>query len=93
MSNSCGNACDQDLLSVLEDLRIGLTFQNFLQELVQHPSSDVFHRTERVPGIRLVVAGRICRIMHHVQDREAGIDTPRIWTAARDKEMWEALQG
>ena len=22
-----------------------------------------------------------------------GIDTPRIWTAERDIEMWEALQG
>jgi hypothetical protein len=26
-------------------------------------------------------------------DEALGIDTPRIWTAARDKEMWEALQG
>jgi glyoxylase-like metal-dependent hydrolase (beta-lactamase superfamily II) len=26
-------------------------------------------------------------------DEARGIDTPRIWTAARDKEMWEALQG
>ncbi|KIT15371.1 MBL fold metallo-hydrolase [Jannaschia aquimarina] len=26
-------------------------------------------------------------------DEAQGIDTPRIWTAARDKEMWEALQG
>ena len=26
-------------------------------------------------------------------DEARDIDTPRIWTAARDKEMWEALQG
>jgi glyoxylase-like metal-dependent hydrolase (beta-lactamase superfamily II) len=26
-------------------------------------------------------------------DEARGIDTPRIWTAARDREMWEALQG
>ena len=26
-------------------------------------------------------------------DEARGIDTPRIWTAARDKEMWAALQG
>ncbi|MDT0683202.1 MBL fold metallo-hydrolase [Roseicyclus sp. F158] len=26
-------------------------------------------------------------------DEARGIDTPRVWTAARDKEMWEALQG
>ncbi len=26
-------------------------------------------------------------------DEARGIDTPRIWTAARDLEMWEALQG
>ena len=26
-------------------------------------------------------------------DEARGIDTPRIWTAARDKEMWESLQG
>ena len=26
-------------------------------------------------------------------DEARGIDTPRIWTAARDIEMWEALQG
>lgn len=26
-------------------------------------------------------------------DEALGIDHPRIWTAARDKEMWEALQG
>ncbi|MFK7871339.1 MAG: MBL fold metallo-hydrolase [Roseobacter sp.] len=26
-------------------------------------------------------------------DEALDIDTPRIWTAARDKEMWEALQG
>jgi len=26
-------------------------------------------------------------------DEALGIDTPRVWTAARDKEMWAALQG
>ncbi|MGI9371515.1 MAG: MBL fold metallo-hydrolase [Hyphomicrobiales bacterium] len=26
-------------------------------------------------------------------DEARGIDTPRIWTAERDQEMWEALQG
>lgn len=26
-------------------------------------------------------------------DEALGIDTPRIWTAARDREMWEQLQG
>ncbi|MFD1344076.1 MBL fold metallo-hydrolase [Litorisediminicola beolgyonensis] len=26
-------------------------------------------------------------------DEARGIDTPRIWTAARDKEMWDELQG
>ncbi|UUP18547.1 MULTISPECIES: MBL fold metallo-hydrolase [Nitratireductor] len=26
-------------------------------------------------------------------DEALGIDTPRIWTAERDKQMWEALQG
>lgn len=26
-------------------------------------------------------------------DEARGIDTPRIWTAARDKEMWASLQG
>ncbi|MGX9355518.1 MBL fold metallo-hydrolase [Roseobacteraceae bacterium S113] len=26
-------------------------------------------------------------------DEANGIDTPRIWTAQRDKDMWEALQG
>jgi len=26
-------------------------------------------------------------------DEANGIDTPRIWTAERDREMWEALQG
>ncbi|WP_295809858.1 MBL fold metallo-hydrolase [uncultured Nitratireductor sp.] len=26
-------------------------------------------------------------------DEALGIDTPRIWTAERDKEMWDALQG
>ncbi len=26
-------------------------------------------------------------------DEARGIDTPRIWTAQRDREMWEALQG
>lgn len=26
-------------------------------------------------------------------DEARGIDTPRVWTAERDKEMWEALQG
>jgi len=26
-------------------------------------------------------------------DEAMGIETPRIWTAQRDKEMWEALQG
>jgi glyoxylase-like metal-dependent hydrolase (beta-lactamase superfamily II) len=26
-------------------------------------------------------------------DEALGIDTPRIWTAERDKEMWKALQG
>ena len=26
-------------------------------------------------------------------DEARGVDTPRIWTAERDKEMWEALQG
>ena len=26
-------------------------------------------------------------------DEALGIDTPRIWTAQRDKEMWAALQG
>lgn len=26
-------------------------------------------------------------------DEARGIDNPRIWTAARDREMWEALQG
>ena len=26
-------------------------------------------------------------------DEARGIDTPRIWTADRDREMWEALQG
>ncbi|NHF72978.1 MBL fold metallo-hydrolase [Paracoccus xiamenensis] len=26
-------------------------------------------------------------------DEALGIDTPRIWTAARDKEMWDMLQG
>ena len=26
-------------------------------------------------------------------DEALGIDTPRVWTAARDREMWAALQG
>ena len=26
-------------------------------------------------------------------DEALGIDTPRVWTAARDREMWEKLQG
>ena len=26
-------------------------------------------------------------------DEARGIDTPRIWTAERDRQMWEALQG
>jgi glyoxylase-like metal-dependent hydrolase (beta-lactamase superfamily II) len=26
-------------------------------------------------------------------DEALGMDTPRIWTAARDREMWDALQG
>ena len=26
-------------------------------------------------------------------DEARGIDTPRIWTAERDREMWAALQG
>jgi glyoxylase-like metal-dependent hydrolase (beta-lactamase superfamily II) len=26
-------------------------------------------------------------------DEALGVDTPRIWTAARDREMWHALQG
>ncbi len=26
-------------------------------------------------------------------DEAQGIDTPRIWTAERDKQMWDALQG
>ena len=26
-------------------------------------------------------------------DEAQGIDTPRIWTAERDKEMWASLQG
>jgi TPP-dependent pyruvate/acetoin dehydrogenase alpha subunit len=26
-------------------------------------------------------------------DEAVGIDTPRIWTAERDRKMWEALQG
>jgi glyoxylase-like metal-dependent hydrolase (beta-lactamase superfamily II) len=26
-------------------------------------------------------------------DEALGIDTPRIWTAARDRDMWAALQG
>ena len=26
-------------------------------------------------------------------DEARGIDTPRVWTAQRDKDMWEALQG
>ena len=26
-------------------------------------------------------------------DEARGIDTPRIWTAQRDQDMWEALQG
>ena len=26
-------------------------------------------------------------------DEARGIDTPRIWTAERDKAMWDALQG
>ena len=26
-------------------------------------------------------------------DEALGIDTPRIWTAERDRRMWEALQG
>lgn len=26
-------------------------------------------------------------------DEAQGIDTPRVWTAARDREMWQALQG
>ena len=26
-------------------------------------------------------------------DEANGIDTPRIWTAERDKELWAALQG
>ena len=26
-------------------------------------------------------------------DEALDIDTPRIWTAERDKDMWEALQG
>ena len=26
-------------------------------------------------------------------DEARGIDTPRIWTAERDREMWEQLQG
>lgn len=26
-------------------------------------------------------------------DEAKGIDTPRIWTAARDVEMWRALEG
>jgi glyoxylase-like metal-dependent hydrolase (beta-lactamase superfamily II) len=26
-------------------------------------------------------------------DEAQGIDTPRIWTAARDRQMWDALQG
>jgi hypothetical protein len=26
-------------------------------------------------------------------DEALGIDTPRIWTAERDREMWERLQG
>ena len=26
-------------------------------------------------------------------DEPLGIDTPRIWTAERDREMWAALQG
>lgn len=26
-------------------------------------------------------------------DEARGIDTPRVWTAQRDKEMWDALQG
>ena len=26
-------------------------------------------------------------------DEARGIDTPRVWTADRDRQMWEALQG
>jgi hypothetical protein len=26
-------------------------------------------------------------------DEAVGIDTPRIWTAQRDKELWDSLQG
>ncbi len=26
-------------------------------------------------------------------DEARGIDTPRVWTAERDQQMWEALQG
>ena len=26
-------------------------------------------------------------------DEARGLDTPRIWTAERDRQMWEALQG
>jgi hypothetical protein len=26
-------------------------------------------------------------------DEAQGVDTPRIWTAERDRQMWQALQG
>ena len=26
-------------------------------------------------------------------DEAPGLDTPRIWTAERDRQMWDALQG
>ena len=32
-------------------------------------------------------------IVARAYDEARDIDTPRIWTAQRDKEMWEALQG
>ena len=35
-----------------------------------------------------------CRSMSaRAYDEALGMDTPRIWTAERDKDMWAALQG
>ena len=62
---------------------------------ISHLALTHYHAV-RVLGASTFGAGQIImseKARAMVVERGRDIDTPRIWTAQRDMEMWEALQG
>ena len=47
---------------------------------------------EPIPGHLMVLVRRLEKSIARAYDEAQGLDHPRVWTAERDLEMWQALE-